>query len=165
MMRLMLLLLAAVILSTGRASAQSADQTEIESIAMRQGETWTRHDAKAYAALFTEDCDVINILGWRWKGRNDVERKLTEAFRFVFRDSRLTITEVDTRFLRNDVAVAHARWTMTGAKVPPRMPEPRAGIQTLVLTKQSGHWLIAAFQNTTSLPERPFPTGPPVGKQ
>ena len=163
--RLMLLFLAAVVLSPARASAQSADETEITSIALKQGEAWTRHDAKAYAALFTEDCDVINIVGWRWKGRNDVERKLTEAFRFVFRDSRLTITEVDTRFLRNDVAVAHARWSMTGAKVPPGMPEPRAGIQTLVLTKESGHWLIAAFQNTTSLPERPFPTGPPAGKQ
>jgi uncharacterized protein (TIGR02246 family) len=163
--RLRLLFLAAVVLSPARASAQSADQTEIKSIALKQGEAWTRHDAKAYAALFTEDCDVINIVGWRWKGRNDVERKLTEAFRFVFRDSRLTITDVDTRFLRNDVAVAHARWSMTGAKVPPGMPEPRAGIQTLVLTKESGHWLIAAFQNTTSLPERPFPTGPPAGKQ
>jgi hypothetical protein len=79
----------------------------------------------------------------------------------VFRDSRLTITEVDTRFLHPDVAVAHARWTMTGAKVPPGMPEPRAGLQTLVLTKQSGHRLIAAFQNTTSVPVRPFPAGPP----
>jgi uncharacterized protein (TIGR02246 family) len=144
-------------LSADRLCAQSDDdRAEIRSVALRQGEVWGR-DAKAYAALYTEDCDVVNIVGWHWKGRAEVERKLTGAFQAMFRNSKLTISEVDTRFLRPDVAVTHARWTMVGAKTPPGMPEPRQGIQTLVLTKQSGHWLIAAFQNTLSFPERPFP--------
>src|SRR3954469_8150727 len=142
------------------AAAQSADEAEIRSVAMRQGDTWSRHDAKAYAALFTEDCDVVNVVGWWWKGRAEVERKLTEAFKFVFKDSKLTIMDVETRFLKPDVAVAHARWTMTGARTPAGIPEPKEGIQTLVFTKQAGHWLISAFQNTHSIPERPFPTGP-----
>ena len=141
------------------AAQTDADRAEIRRAAMRQGETWGR-DAKGYAALCTEDCDVVNIVGWRWKGRAEVERKLTQAFQFMFRDSKLTITEVDTRFLRPDVAVTHARWTMVGAKPPPGMPEPREGIQTLVFTKDSGHWLISAFQNTLSRPERPFPAPP-----
>ncbi len=153
-----------IVLSTlaGPIAAQSTDEAEIRRVAMRQGELWNRRDAKAYASLFTEDCDVINVVGWWWKGRGEVERKLTEAFRFVFKNSRLTITEVETRFLRPDVAVAHARWTMTGARTPPGMPEPREGIQTLVFTKQSGRWLMAAFQNTNSVPERPFPVAPPA---
>ncbi len=161
-MRRALLTLATIGLCTPDSpiAAQSADEAEIRSIAIRQGELWNRRDARAYAALFTEDCDVINVVGWWWKGRDEVERKLTEAFRFVFRDSRLTITEVETRFLRSDVAVAHARWTMTGARTPPGIPEPREGIQTLVFTRQSGRWLMAAFQNTNSVPERPFPAGP-----
>jgi uncharacterized protein (TIGR02246 family) len=161
MSRVLLALAAiAVALASGPAAAQSADSAEIRSVAMRQGETWSRHDAKAYAALFTEDCDVVNVVGWWWKGRAEVERKLTEAFQFVFRDSRLTITDVTTRFIRPDVAVTHARWTMVGARSPAGIPEPREGIQTLVFTKQSGRWLIAAFQNTHSVPERPFPAGP-----
>jgi uncharacterized protein (TIGR02246 family) len=154
--RLLLLTLIAT-LPVSPVSAQSdADRAEIRRVALRQGQVWGR-DAKAYAALYTEDCDVINIVGWHWKGRVEVERKLTRAFQSMFRDSKLTITEVDTRFLRPDVAVAHARWTMVGAKTPPGMAEPREGIQTLVFTKQSGSWLIAAFQNTLSFPERPFP--------
>jgi uncharacterized protein (TIGR02246 family) len=132
---------------------------------MRQGETWSRHDAKAYAALFTADADVVNVVGWWWKGRDELERKLTEAFKFVFKDSRLTITDVETRFIGPDVAVAHARWSMTGARTPAGIPEPREGIQTLVFTKEGGHWLIAAFQNTHSVPERPFPTGPGEAKK
>jgi uncharacterized protein (TIGR02246 family) len=132
------------------------DRAEIRRLAMRQGETWGR-DARGYAALCTEDCDVVNIVGWRWKGRAEVERKLTQAFQVMFRESKLTISEVDTRFLRPDVAITHVRWTMVGAKAPPGMPEPREGIQTLVFTKQSGRWLISAFQNTLSRPELPFP--------
>jgi uncharacterized protein (TIGR02246 family) len=156
------LTLAIVALSAtaGSAAAQSADEAEIRRVAMRQGETWSRHDAKAYAALFTEDADVVNVVGWWWKGRDELERKLTEAFKFVFKDSKLTVTDVKTRFLKPDVAVAHARWTMTGARTPAGIPEPKEGIQTLVFTKQAGRWLIAAFQNTHSVPERPFPAGP-----
>jgi uncharacterized protein (TIGR02246 family) len=103
---------------------------------------------------------VVNVVGWWWKGRAELEKKLTEAFKFVFKDSKLTITDVTTRFLKPDVAVTHARWTMTGARTPAGMQEPREGIQTLVFTKQSGRWLIAAFQNTHSVPEWPFPAGP-----
>lgn len=159
------LLLAVALVSAGPmagpAYAQRNAEAEIRSVALRQAETWNRRDAKAYAALFTEDCDVINVVGWHWKGRAEAERKLTQAFQVVFRESRLTITEVNVRFIRPDVAVAHARWTMVGARTPPGMPEPREGIQTLVFTNEAGRWLIAAFQNTLSIPERPFP-GPPA---
>jgi uncharacterized protein (TIGR02246 family) len=146
--------------TVGRA-AQGPDEAEIRAVVTRQGEAWTRHDAKAYAALFTEDCDVVNIVGWWWKGRAELEQKLTGAFTAVFRESQLTITEVQVRFLSPAIALAHARWTMSGARTPPGMPEPREGIQTLVLNKTAGQWLIAGFQNTLSLPERPFPTALP----
>lgn len=157
-----LLILAAALTMTSptRATAQRRDEADIRAVAMRQADTWNRHDAKAYAALFTEDCDVVNVVGWWWKGRVELERKLTAAFTFVFRESQLTITDVQVRFLAPEIAIAHARWSMTGAQTPAGIPEPREGIQTLVLTKHAGRWLIAGFQNTHSVPERPFPTGP-----
>ena len=43
----------------------------------------------------------------------------------------------------------------------PGIPEPREGIQTQTLRKTAEGWLIAAFQNTNAVPERPFPLGPP----
>ena len=79
----------------------------------------------------------------------------------AFKNSELTITSVDVRFLSPEIAIAHAKWTMIGAKMPPGMPVPDKGIQTLVFKKQeSGSWLITAFQNTISLPEREFPKVP-----
>lgn len=157
-------ILAAVIVVTspGHARAQSHDEIDIRTVATRQADTWNRHDAKAYAALFTDDCDVVNVVGWWWKGRAKLEGKLTGAFRFVFAESKLTIGDVQVRFLSPEIALAHVRWSMVGARTPAGMPEPREGIQTLVFTKRTGYWLISGFQNTYSVPERPFPTGPVV---
>lgn len=47
--------------SHASAPAEKGDEGEIRAVAVRQGEEWSRHDAKAYAALFTQDCDVINV--------------------------------------------------------------------------------------------------------
>jgi len=137
------------------------DEADIRKLQTQQQEAWNRHDAKAYAHLFTEDGDVVNVVGWWWKGRAEIEQKLSAAYAYVFRESTLTITEVDVKFLTPQIAVAHVRWSMVGARTPPGVPEPRQGIQTQVLQKWEGTWLIAAFQNTNGVPEKPFPTGPP----
>lgn len=156
-------LLTAVIVaaSSADATAQSQDIAEIRQVQVRQAEAWNSHDAAAYAALFSQDGEVVNVVGWWWKGRPEIESKLAAAFAYVFHESVLTITDVQTRFLDPGLAIAHVRWTMTGARTPPGVPEPRAGIELQVLRKQAGQWLIVSFQNTHSVPEVPFPTGPP----
>jgi uncharacterized protein (TIGR02246 family) len=141
-------------------AAQTLDEGEIRNVQVRQADAWNRHDATAYANLFTEDGDVVNVVGWWWRGRPEIESKLTAAFAFVFRESTMSIGDVHVSFLSPDIALAHVRWTMTGARTPPGMPEPREGIQLQVLKKSAGKWLIASFQNTSGVPERPFPTGP-----
>jgi uncharacterized protein (TIGR02246 family) len=163
----MLLAAASIVVSAAsdppsQGAARDRDEAEIKNLQARQAAAWNRHDAKAYAELFAEDADVVNVVGWWWKGRAELEAKLTAAFAWVFADSTLTITEVQVRFLAPEFAVAHVRWTMTGARTPPNIPEPRQGIQTQILRKTGGQWLIAAFQNTNAVPETPFPPGPPV---
>src|SRR6188768_1924801 len=140
-----------------RADTRAADEAAIRDLQARQAEAWNRHDAKAYAALFAPDGDVVNVVGWWWKGPAEIERKLTAAYAFVFKDSALTMTSVDVRFLTPEIAIAHVLWTMTGARTPPGAPVPKQGIQVQVLRKHEGKWLIATFQNTNSVPEAPFP--------
>jgi len=154
------LLSLALVASSGiAADASSDDEASIRQV---QAFAWNRHDAAAYAGLFTEDGDCVNVLGWWWKGRAQIESKLTAAFAYVFRESQLTVTDTSVRLLSPSIAIAHVSWTMTGAKTPPGMPEPRQGIEIQVLQKKSGHWLIQSFQNTHAVPERPFPAGPPT---
>ncbi len=157
------ILVAAASAPAHQGAARDRDEAEIRNVQTRQAAAWNGHDAKAYADLFTEDGDVVNVAGWWWKGRAEIESKLTAAFAYVFRESTLTITEVQVRFLSPELAVAHVRWTMAGAKTPPGIPEPREGIQTQTLRKTAGRWHIAAFQNTNAVPETPFPLAPPAG--
>jgi len=133
------------------------DAAAIRQLQVLQATAWNQHDARAYANLFAEDGDAVNLVGSWWKGRPEIERKIREGFDVVFAQSKLTITDVDVRFLGPSMAVAHVRWTMVGAKPPPNMPEPREGIQLQILTKQSGGWLIASFQNTNSVGTTPPP--------
>ena len=163
----LVVLVASLLCSIGALRAdQGADETAIRNLETRQQEAWNHHDAKAYANLFTEDGDVVNVVGWWWKGRSEIETKLARAYAFIFKDSTLTITNVQIRFLAPDFAVAHVSWTMAGARTPDKntVPVPQRGIQTQFLKKQAGQWLIASFQNTNSVPEVPFLTGPPAAE-
>jgi len=143
------------------APAQQQDEAAIRQVQASQAAAWNQHDARAYANLFAEDGDAVNLVGWWWRGRPEIERKIREGFEVVFAQSTLTITDVDVRFLSPSTAVAHVRWTMVGAKTPANMPEPREGIQLQILTKQASGWLIASFQNTNSVTVSPFPKGLP----
>jgi uncharacterized protein (TIGR02246 family) len=149
-------------LSTSLSLNPDNDIAEIVALQEEQAAAWNRRDAAGYARLFIEDGDVVNVLGWWWKGRDEIERKLTDAYAFVFSESKLEITDVHVRLLDSGYAVAHVLWTMDGAKSPPGSPAPpREGIQLQVLQKTPEGWRIVSFQNTNSMEEVPFPTSPP----
>jgi len=142
------------------AADRATDESAIRDlVGSRQQQAWNQHNARAYAALFAEDGDVVNVVAWWWKGRTEIESNLTRMFANIFRESTLTFRQVDVRFLTPDVAIAHARWTMTGARMPPGLPEPREGLQTLTVQKRNGEWLIAAFHNTNYVPPPPTAAG------
>jgi uncharacterized protein (TIGR02246 family) len=149
-------------LCAGRASAQAADIAAIRALQDEQAAAWNRHDAAAYATLFTEDGEVVNVQGWWWKGREEIEQKLAQAFAFVFAESRLSIVDVHVKLLEPNCALAHVIWKMDGAKAPPGGAPPRDGIQLQVLRKNEDGWRIVSFQNTNSIPETPFPSAPPL---
>jgi uncharacterized protein (TIGR02246 family) len=145
------------------AAASEPDRAgaDIRALQQRQADAWNAHDARAYASLFVEDGDVVNVMGWWWRGRAEIERNLRQAFVHTFAASRLGIVDTTVRVLDGELAIAHVRWTMDGARAPPGAPEPpRQGIQLQVLRREAGQWRIVSFQNTNSLPEAAFPATP-----
>jgi uncharacterized protein (TIGR02246 family) len=145
---------------------QNQDETEIRKVMMALDDAWNHHDMKAFANQFAEDADQVNVAGWWWKGRPEIEKKLTAAHAFIFRESTHSDDEVYIKFLTPQIAVVHVLWSIVGDKhldgTPCGTPaQPRKGIQTQVLQKQAGKWLIVAFHNTNRVPEEPFPAGPP----
>ena len=145
--------LSPAMLLTLNAADRNAEETAVrELVGAGQQQSWNRHDAHAYAALFADDGDCVNVVAWWWKGRGEIENNLTRMFGGIFRDSTLTFDKVDVRFLTPEIAIAHAHWTMTGAHMPPGLPEPKEGLQTITAQKRDGKWLIVAFQNTNYTP-------------
>ena len=140
-------------------AAAPADEAKIRALQHQQAAAWNAHDIKAYASLFSPDADVVNVLGWHWRSRTELQQKLGRAFNTVFSGSRMTISAVSVEFLKSDIAVAHVRWTMQGAQSPTGSGAdvPQQGIQTQVLVRRRGVWRITHFQNTNSIRERPFP--------
>ena len=139
-----------------------SDEAAIRALEAQQAQSWNAHDIHAYAALFTEDADVVNVLGWRWRGRAELERKLTLAHRSVFRTSVLTLETIDIRRLAPTLAVVLVTWRMADAQPPDGVSghAPEMGVQTQVLQRLAGGWRITAFQNTNRTPERPFAAPP-----
>ncbi len=142
-------------------AAGAADEARIRTLQQQQAAAWNAHDIGKYAALFTADADVVNVLGWHWRSRAELEQKLGQAFRTVFARSHMSIESVLIEFPKPDLAVAHVRWTMSGAMSPTGVGTdvPQQGIQTQVLVRRAGEWRITHFHNSNSVPERPFPKG------
>jgi uncharacterized protein (TIGR02246 family) len=143
------------------APAPATDEGAIRELQARQESAWNAHDAHAYSQLFTQDADTVNVLGWWWKSRAELEQKLSAGFASVFSHSHLHIDAVTVRFLTPEVAIAHVEWSMTGAGSPDGSGNniPKKGIQTQTLYKSATGWHIAAFQNANVLPERSFSAG------
>ncbi len=163
-MRIKLVLLAAMGAASVAAMARPTDDEAIRAVEARQEAAWNAHDAKAYAWLFSEDADTVNVLGWWWKSRAELEEKLGNAFAFVFSRSVLHVEDVSVRHLSHDLVVAQVRWSMSGALSPDGSGSniPEHGIQMQVLRRDADGWRIVSFQNTNAVPERPFPKAPPA---
>lgn len=124
------------------------DEAAIRAIIQGCADAWTAGDAEAFGASFAEDVDYVVINGMYIKGREAVNAGHAHLFNTVYKGSRLILTVEDIRFVRPDVAIAHAHGlnqTQHGEI---------AGRSTWVLAHDNGTWEVAAFQNTPIAPER-----------
>jgi uncharacterized protein (TIGR02246 family) len=162
------LFLALTALTATTALAAPADDAAIRNVEAAQESAWNAHDAHAYAQLFAADAVLINAFGWQTNGSADIERKLGDAFSYLFAKSRMQIEDVSIRPVSDDLALAYVTWSMTGAKsLDGSGGDVTAhGIQTQLLRRSEGRWLIISYQNTSrGAPERALPrVAPPVRK-
>lgn len=134
---------------------------------------WERADADAIAALFTEDADFVNVVGFWWTRREQIRHNHAYGFEHIFPGSAMTLERVRVRDL-GDTAVVHARWRIEGQAMPPPRgrapvseglgsasvglgPEGRAGERRGILIfvvhrQEDGSWLAVAAQNTDIVP-------------
>ena len=134
----------------GNAFAATIDDEKlIRGVEARWEEAWNRHDMKAGAALFTEDADFINVNGWYWKGRDEIEKNHAVLHAGMFKDSTFKTISTNIRFLAPEIALTHVKWEIGGDRNPDgTFRQPREGLFTQVLVKKNGRWSISAWHNT-----------------
>jgi uncharacterized protein (TIGR02246 family) len=114
------------------------------------------HDAKAWSLIFHPDGRFTNVVGWSAVGREEIEAFHRPFFAETrtphmpsFRNAVWTTTDDPViRFLRPDVATLDVRWKQTGALDPEGKDwGERIGLMMWVVTKENGHWGVAAMHN------------------
>jgi len=130
-----------------------SDENTVRAIGARLLETWNAHDMRAFAALFREDAEFVNVYGMWWTGRERIQAEHEATHATVFRQSQLSATEMRVKLLRSDVASVHTLWHLTGLALPNGQPlQDRKGVLVCVLARDAGEWRIAVAQNTDIVP-------------
>lgn len=127
----------------------STDVNKVTSVVNAFAESWNRHDMDAFAALFADDAEFVNVVGLWWRGRPEIQGAHEFTHQTMFKNSRLTIQEVATRFPVPEIAIARCRWTLEGHVTPDggALP-PRTGVLVNTLQSAGGAWRIIDSQNT-----------------
>ena len=124
--------------------SHAADEAALRD-AVKQMETgWNTKSGAVFAKPFAEDADYVVINGNYIKGRAAIENGHQRIFDTIYKDTSLTLTVKQIRFLRADVAVVHVEGRRTG----PTKEVAQDAMLTLMMTKEKQGWVIAAFQNT-----------------
>ena len=131
--------------------AQTSTETDdhaIRAVVDRFMEAWNHHDAKAFAAVFSEDADFTNWRGTGARGRAKIEEFHAPRFATIFSKSHHEYTERKTRFIRPEFAAVDVGWKMTGAIDAQTNSRPeREGLLSFVMARSAGQWEIGVMHN------------------
>jgi uncharacterized protein (TIGR02246 family) len=109
-------------------------------------DAWNRRDARAYAALFTEDGYVVGFDGSEMRGPEEIERILSEIF--ADHDTGTYVAKVRAEQpVATDVALLSAVAGLVPAGRHELNPDLNA-VQTLVGKRDGETWRAVQFQNT-----------------
>ncbi len=115
-------------------------------------DAWNAADGASFGAVFTEDCDFVDIRGEHHQGAIAVGAGHQAILDSIYRGSTVSYTAESVREVAPGVVVAVA-----GARL--ECPSgPLQGVNrsrlTLVVVQSDGTWSVAAFHNTLLMQQR-----------
>lgn len=128
--------------------SRAADEAAMRENVKQMETGWNTKSGALFAKPFAEDADYVVINGMYIKGHEVIETNHQRIFDTIFKDTTITLTVKQIRFLRPDVAVVH----VSGQRVGPTRELTEDAMITVVMTKEKQGWVIAAFQNTGVAP-------------
>lgn len=140
--------LAACMLTTvaHQAGTGLQDEDAIRQSVQQMQEGWNTKSGALFAKPFAEDADYVVINGRYIKGQKVIAEAHQRIFDTIYKNTSISLKVERSRLLRPDVALVHV---LGRAETPQADGASKSDvILTLVMTKNSGVWQIAAFQNT-----------------
>ena len=141
-------------ISSREANLASSQTEAIADLVDKATAAWSAKDAAAYAAIYSEDTEVINPIGGNLSGREGFRQQHAFLFSGPFAGSTQTITVRRIQFLTGTIALVDQNVALTGyAFLPPnglRATEPgvvRTNVRWVVM-KRGASWEIVAQQMT-----------------
>ena len=144
------LALAAGLLARPATAAEPIDKAKEEAAIQKTAEgfveAFNKGDAKAVAAFFTEDGDMVDREGHTVKGRKAIEATYTKFFADA-KGAKLLIRIGSIRVARPDLAYEDGETEI----VLPDGP-PAASRYTVVHVKEDGQWMVDSVREATAVP-------------
>jgi uncharacterized protein (TIGR02246 family) len=131
-------------------SLPPADEAAIRSLFADVVTAWNAGDAAGFASAFAPDADFVNVYGMHERGRDVIQRAHAFLFGSIFAGSTNRYDVRSIRALSRDVVIVHIEASLNVPSGP--MAGLRRALPSAVLTRTSGGWTIAAFQNTLITP-------------
>jgi uncharacterized protein (TIGR02246 family) len=142
-------------------AAEDTPQSAIERLLAIEQAAWNAGDSMAYADVYTEDADFINIRGQVFAGKAAVQQQHARIFAGPFKNSVIRIVVRKFTLLSDHAAVVDTDQKVSFFKsLPPGIVETAketlvTHFKYLAIRQSDGSWKFAAGQNTSQLPNPP----------
>ncbi|MGD9720771.1 MAG: SgcJ/EcaC family oxidoreductase [Pirellulales bacterium] len=127
------------------ATARDPQEQPIRAVAEAYTKAYNAHDAKAIAALFTPEAQIVDRAGDTIQGRDAIELVFAGLFA-EYPQARTTLAIKGIRFLNAGLAVENGIANV--ALVPGEAPEPNDYV--VLHVKQDGKWLMVSAHDMPS---------------
>ncbi len=138
--------LAFALFTSHAVAAQPDDEGAIRSVFNRFAEDWNTPGFPGLESLLTSDADFVVVTGKWLKGKSEVIAYHRELLKSFYLGSRLTVEDINIRFVDGGHAVVHIAsavdYTQKGENVH------RPSLATATLLKSPDGWKIDTFHNT-----------------
>jgi uncharacterized protein (TIGR02246 family) len=116
---------------------------------------WNDRDADVLASLFDEDAEFVNVTGVCWHDRASIREAHANGLERIFSQSHLAIDETKVKLLSPDIAVVHARMTLSELAPEGAVNQPgsHTTMVSFVVHRIADRWQCASAHSTDVIPK------------
>jgi uncharacterized protein (TIGR02246 family) len=127
-------------------NAHAEDEGTIRENVKMMETGWNAKKGELFAKPFTLDADYVVINGMYFQGRAAIGKAHQQIFDTFHKNTTISLSVRQIRFLRPDVALVHVSGRLEGSENGKQFVSNAS--MTMVMTREKEGWKIAAFQNT-----------------